>query len=156
MTWTGGLIAICYLTFALTIAWMIVERRKLYRLRTKAFFLVYALFLPIRAYSMLYEPVTDINILKTIISVAILFPILICTIRLMRLGDPFLIAGIVQKLREELKEKDILETKRMSTDENYREQVDLERRLRALDKRIEDSTETLNNILRLTRDNDGT
>jgi hypothetical protein len=85
---------------------------------------------------MFYEPVSVMTTVRAILSVATLFPLCTVTVRVMRIGDPFLITSIVMKLREELKEKTELLNYIKKSNIKQWQKLETRQRLNSIDRNV--------------------
>jgi len=147
ISWTGLATGLCFMVFALTVLYIVAERRKIYQPLTKVFFWIYAGFLLSRGYTMFYEPVTVMAQVRAILGVLALAPLMICTVRVMRLGDPFQLASIVKKLRDDLKEKTELLNYAKRANVKKWEKIEIKHKLASLNSEMRQNNQLLVKLL---------
>lgn len=135
MTWTGGVTALVFVLFAGMVTVLLIDRWKIYRPSTRAFFCLYVAFLVLRGCTSYSEPVTAMNVVKCLISTSLFIPMLVMIYRVMRMGDPFHISIVIADLKERLRQRDDAELAILGEDASMKER--LRREVARLDKVVE-------------------
>lgn len=97
MTWTGLLQAVCFSILSITVLWGTIGNWRRLRLTTKVFCFLYVTFLLLRGCTLLSVPDTGSNIALALVTMILMFPLLVCVGRIMKMGDPFEIASLANK-----------------------------------------------------------